>query len=598
MGQIYSNCHQVFLWLGEDAVSHDQAALPCRRPLIDLNKDLKGLHQILSRNYFTRVWVIQELVLSPRISMPCGNTVFEVHPQSIGNMEMRLARSPAPWLSLATRGSSHNHSWAEVMRMTSQSKSSDARDGLYGVLGLWASGRSLPLPSYAVSYQHMIIGMFAWRLVHEHDLNVLLAAKCISFADYEDNSPSWIPPWKKHNFWQWFIDVSSMDRVSIPTQPFGYTLMKYDPGIIRSPCGRPWHQSQITVDHNTGGLSLFAIKIHEMQSDLQKNKDRSNELGTATDPRDNVWSSVCGLYVQTCKEIEGIVKEGDEVYLLSSVYLFLRKVANQIHKLVLCVPMIYFRGRPVFESLEETRVDRSLAVDRLEEIWHRPMYNFDKDMHTGGFLGRGLQRTFPGNEDTPFHVLLAVILHNFDLQPLFDNDDARRLDAKIDADIRKAKRDGKAMPWLTFKFSKSDWEDVEALYTVDRERLHEEGMHFGGSEYPFRSENWKSLYHWRCWEIPERISRRAVMYVECELFHIHQLLRRIDRELCITSIWRSIGIRNPKGSWEELLHARAAYPSMTDSGNLTTSEKEEKHCGVGRVGNSAVVGLESRIHIV
>lgn len=72
--------------------------------------------------------------------MPYGSNVFEVYPQSLENMAENLTTSPAPWLNLATRGLSHNHSWTEVMRMTSQSKCSDARDSLYGVLGLWASG--------------------------------------------------------------------------------------------------------------------------------------------------------------------------------------------------------------------------------------------------------------------------------------------------------------------------------------------------------------------------------------------------------------------------------------------------------------------------
>ncbi|KAF4914085.1 Heterokaryon incompatibility protein 6, OR allele [Colletotrichum fructicola] len=147
MGQIYSQCSQVFLWLGEDAVGHDQAALPSRRPL----EDLEDIHTILSRNYFTRVWVIQELVLSRRISMPYVDTVYEASPQSLRHMEQTLAASPAPWLKIATQGSSHNLSWSEVMSLTSKSKSSDIRDGLYGILGLWPSGDHLPLPSYAIS---------------------------------------------------------------------------------------------------------------------------------------------------------------------------------------------------------------------------------------------------------------------------------------------------------------------------------------------------------------------------------------------------------------------------------------------------------------
>lgn len=351
-----------------------------------------------------------------------------------------------------------------------------------------------------------------------------------------------------------------------------------------------------------------------MQFDLQKRD---------TDPSDDVWSSRCCLHVQTSKHIAGIVKEGDEIYLLSPatsgwqdkheplVYLFLRKVANRMHKLVLCEPMVYFKRCPVWESLEETRVDRALAVDELQELWHRPMYKFDEDMSTGGFLGRGLQGMFPGNDDTPFHVLLAVILssndvqwpldnsvsRSYDVQRLLDNDAARRFDAKIMTN-EKLVRCGKPVSYLTFKYSKSYWEDVEALYAMDKYRPLDEGMHFQCNDDPPESEDWNPIYAHRCWDLPERFRHKEVMYVECELPHVHELLLRIDRELCITSIWRSIGIRNPKGSSGELLHARAVYPSTMDPGNLKTDDEHKRHHSIFRVGNSVVVGLESRIHII
>ncbi|KAF0329345.1 hypothetical protein GQ607_003294, partial [Colletotrichum asianum] len=209
MGQIYSQCSQVFLWLGEDAVCHDQVALPSRRPL----EDLEDIHTILSRNYFTRLWVIQELVLSRRISMPCANTVYEASPQSLVHMQQTLAASPAPWLKLATQGSSHNLSWAEIMRLTSQSKSSDVRDGLYGILGLWSSDSHLLPPTYGISYQHMMLGLFAWSLTYERNLGILYAARGISFVGFEDESPSWAPPLRNHNVWERLVAGFSLDQI-------------------------------------------------------------------------------------------------------------------------------------------------------------------------------------------------------------------------------------------------------------------------------------------------------------------------------------------------------------------------------------------------
>ncbi|KAF4849562.1 Heterokaryon incompatibility protein 6, OR allele [Colletotrichum siamense] len=274
MGQIYSQCSQVFLWLGEDAVCHDQVALPSRRPL----EDLEDIHTILLRNYFTRVWVIQELVLSRRISMPYVSTVYEASPQSLGHMEKTLATSRAPWLKLATQGSSHNLSWTEVMRLTSQSKSSDVRDGLYGILGLWPSDSNLPFPSYAISYQHMMTGLFAWSLTCERDLRILYAARGVSFSGFEDASPSWAPPLRNHNVWEWLVEGSSLDQIhyykSLTLEGWSETEGP-DPEFVdelTDSDGRPW-DFQINIDRDNGRLSLWTTNIRATRSDCWKVKN-------------------------------------------------------------------------------------------------------------------------------------------------------------------------------------------------------------------------------------------------------------------------------------------------------------------------------------
>lgn len=320
MGQIYSQCSQVFLWLGEDAVGHDQAALPSRRPL----EDLEDIHTILSRNYFTRVWVIQELVLSRRISMPYVDTVYEASPQSLRHMEQTLAASPAPWLKIATQGSSHNLSWSEVMSLTSKSKSSDIRDGLYGILGLWPSGDHLPLPSYAISYQHMIIGLAAWSLTYEHNLDILYAARGVSLAELDDASPSWAPPVQNYDAWQRMVEGSALNKVQYDNMQRieAGTNSHRITGLLASH-GCPW-DFQIVIDPDSGGLLLWTTKIKETQSGnwwVKEYRDSSRNHFPTSNRNDQplcpVQASGCGLFVVTPKSLNGLVERGDELHLLA-----------------------------------------------------------------------------------------------------------------------------------------------------------------------------------------------------------------------------------------------------------------------------------------
>ena len=90
MGQIYSQCTQVVVWLGSDLVLQTPGVYPRRHRLSELghstfprlpsqeeehgspqqNLDISTL---LERRYFSRVWVIQELILAPRVIVPIGD---------------------------------------------------------------------------------------------------------------------------------------------------------------------------------------------------------------------------------------------------------------------------------------------------------------------------------------------------------------------------------------------------------------------------------------------------------------------------------------------------------------------------------------------
>ena len=110
MSQIYSQCSQVVLWLGSDLVLQDPGNYPRRYRLSGLGDSVPAhfhnqedgyvspqrklnLAKLLERRYFSRIWVIQELILAPRILIPIRDLNFWADGATIVNPEGSAARS-------------------------------------------------------------------------------------------------------------------------------------------------------------------------------------------------------------------------------------------------------------------------------------------------------------------------------------------------------------------------------------------------------------------------------------------------------------------------------------------------------------------------
>lgn len=91
MRQIYEECARVIVYLGPDIALAAQGQFPHRRRLEEIDQELSHLYKsssdddnsgqidiamrtLLQRRYFSRVWVIQELVMSQRAVIRIGDT--------------------------------------------------------------------------------------------------------------------------------------------------------------------------------------------------------------------------------------------------------------------------------------------------------------------------------------------------------------------------------------------------------------------------------------------------------------------------------------------------------------------------------------------
>ncbi|KAI3401955.1 hypothetical protein diail_6515 [Diaporthe ilicicola] len=244
MRNLYSKARRVLVWLGQDKAkfanlafttvceivrswrppsdpqrftSYKQAFEP-RKETLSIDEDRwTALQAMFQTEYFTRFWVIQELVLGQNATIVWGD-----HTISWG-----LVGISAAWL--LTRGWATNPDWpisaaynafliyvlplarrsamssfskldlSAVLAMTmGKFKSTDPRDRIFALLGLPFSGNdpqkgTLVSPDYTADVQSVYLSATKRMLTQDANLRLLSAVQ--HGLEIDSSSPSWLPKW-------------------------------------------------------------------------------------------------------------------------------------------------------------------------------------------------------------------------------------------------------------------------------------------------------------------------------------------------------------------------------------------------------------------
>ncbi|KAH7391101.1 heterokaryon incompatibility protein-domain-containing protein [Phaeosphaeria sp. MPI-PUGE-AT-0046c] len=178
MSQIYSNAHSVMTWLGEpDPEEH--AALDALQSCID-NRSCKRNHALIRRGlrylgdafYWSRIWIIQEMVLAKRARFRVGDYNFDW--SSIYSMRLE-ARGSNTWRLQDMGWAMTNvldlrQDWyrgrpldlVNGMQDFGTRKCSDPRDKIYGLLGLMSHKPCIP--DYSKSCKELYVEVVLWAL--------------------------------------------------------------------------------------------------------------------------------------------------------------------------------------------------------------------------------------------------------------------------------------------------------------------------------------------------------------------------------------------------------------------------------------------------
>jgi hypothetical protein len=271
---IYQRCSKVVLYLGSDVVKLVSGSHRQRHEIYEIGRILKRdqaevLKIIFGRKYFTRLWIIQELVISPRVVLPFADHDFYMGRDTTRRLSQHMpswnwSDFDIPWMEHLSNGSETDDNLFETLRKTWKTNATDPRDKIFGVTGLafGTPGVDIPRPDYTITSRHCFIGIMAYFIIHEKKLDLLFSA-----AGAHATRPmlSWLPHYRR------WADSSIKGKEPV------LSLLTNDPGAVipldpfwakpsmstalELQMKSSWSSNWASIDASTGHLTMRLIHI-------------------------------------------------------------------------------------------------------------------------------------------------------------------------------------------------------------------------------------------------------------------------------------------------------------------------------------------------
>ncbi|KAF5619581.1 heterokaryon incompatibility het-6 [Fusarium tjaetaba] len=146
MSQMYKNCHRVVVYLGPDMATSIPASYPAQKELVLSNSQAStgispnSFRELLCRRYFSRVWVVQELVLARRVAIQIGDSEYWMDSTTMRFMKTHnnwdWNSTSAPWLQNVGLERLQKTNIFHILRATRMCQCADPRDRVFGILSL------------------------------------------------------------------------------------------------------------------------------------------------------------------------------------------------------------------------------------------------------------------------------------------------------------------------------------------------------------------------------------------------------------------------------------------------------------------------------
>ncbi|KAE9363865.1 HET-domain-containing protein [Stipitochalara longipes BDJ] len=214
MRQIYARAQEVIAWVGPTASSSLSST--------DLNslwdetlaseETWKIWKAFFNEEYWTRVWIIQEITVASKVTMLYGGLKFswEVLVLKLTSLLTQFDKGRTDRGSEASEiGASHilkfREHWMDsekpislfqAMTWTLHTKATDPRDKIFALLGLCHDGfRLVPIPNYKQSLGSIISEMSRLSFSRNRSLDLMCLRGTSERLEEDTSLPTWVPNW-------------------------------------------------------------------------------------------------------------------------------------------------------------------------------------------------------------------------------------------------------------------------------------------------------------------------------------------------------------------------------------------------------------------
>ncbi|CAG9983496.1 unnamed protein product [Clonostachys byssicola] len=205
MADIFACAARVMVYLGENEPgSFDDEPLYSSR----LRQQVE---ELCGKSYFSRIWVVQELVFAAEKTVICGSTTWD------WGIFDSIARSlpdatGISWIHYCNdRKSREGLDLFQLLCSTLNCKSSDPRDRVFALLGLVVGSRAMGLtPDYSIPLADLMVGVTGHFLNHcsAQDCRTIFCLARTNGVSAWASWASWVPNWADIGQRQWLEAAS------------------------------------------------------------------------------------------------------------------------------------------------------------------------------------------------------------------------------------------------------------------------------------------------------------------------------------------------------------------------------------------------------
>lgn len=211
MGTIYSHAKFVAVWLGADTENSQYATdllervkqnkVSSRRITDIERRDSAALKCLLEREYWHRLWVVQEVFLARKIWVYCGSSklpwrTYEVASNAFWEHESNpyLRQGPSSFPTIGSLAGEGAFCLLKVLRACRKKISKDPLDKIFGILGMlqFETRRELPV-KYDQAVKTLYIRVADLIITSTRSLDIIRESIHFPCHNNQNDVPTWCP---------------------------------------------------------------------------------------------------------------------------------------------------------------------------------------------------------------------------------------------------------------------------------------------------------------------------------------------------------------------------------------------------------------------